>query len=92
MREEKTKECVQIILILLLFLTQIAGAVTYPQLTEHVTDNANIIDNEYKQKITELAESIEKNTTVEIAVLTIESLEGDTPENYALNVFRKSGV
>lgn len=88
---EMIKIWVPILLVLLLFI-QIAGAVNYPQLTEHLTDNANIIDNEYKQKITDLAESIEKNTTVEIAVLTIESLEGDTPENYAINTFRKSGV
>jgi len=80
------------ILFILLLLVQIAGAVNYPQLTEHLTDNANIIDNEYKQKIKDLADSIEKNTTVEIAVLTIESLEGDSPENYAINTFRKSGV
>ncbi len=80
------------ILFILLLSVQIVGAVDYPQLTEHVTDNANIIDNEYKQKIIELADNIEKNTTVEIAILTIESLEGDTPENYAINTFRKSGV
>lgn len=85
------KKWIPILFILLLFV-QIAGAVDYPQLTEHITDNANIIDNEYKQKINQLAEIIEKNTTVEIAVLTIESLEGDTPENYAINTFRKSGV
>lgn len=85
------KKWVPTLFILLLFV-QIAGAVDYPQLTEHITDNANIIDDNYKQKIIELAESIEKNTTVEIAVLTIESLEGDTPENYAINTFRKSGV
>lgn len=90
--EETTRKCIPILFILLLFLTQIAGAVNYPQLTEHVTDNANIIDEEYKQKIIYLADGIEKNTTVEIAVLTIESLEGDTPENYAINTFRKSGV
>ena len=89
--KEITKRRIQILFILLLFV-QIAGAVEYPQLTEHLTDNANIIDNEYKQKIIELSENLEKNTTVEIAVLTINSLEGDTPENYALNVFRKSGV
>lgn len=83
---------IPILFILLLFLTQIAGAVNYPQLTERVTDNANIIDDNYEQRIKELAESIEKNTTVEIAVLTIESLEGDAPENYAINTFRKSGV
>lgn len=89
--KEILKRWVPILLILLLFI-QIAGAVDYPQLTEHLTDNANIIDNEYKQKIKDLADNIEKNTTVEIAVLTIESLDGDTPENYAINTFRKSGV
>ena len=80
------------ILFIFLLLIQIAGAVDYPQLTEHVTDNANIITPEYREKINYLAESIKKNTTVEIAILTIESLEGDTPENYAINTFRKSGV
>ena len=47
---------------------------------------------EYRQKITDLADKINKETTVEIAVLTIESLEGDSPENYALQTFRQNGV
>ncbi len=89
--KEILKRWVPIFFILLLFI-QITDAADYPQLTEHLTDNANIIDSEYKQKIIDLADSIEKNTTVEIAVLTIESLNGDTPEDYAINVFRKSGV
>ena len=91
MGKDNIKRLVQILFILLLFI-QVAGAVDYPQLTGHLTDNAHIIDNEYRQKIIDLADNIEKNTTVEIAVLTINSLEGDTPENYAINVFRKSGV
>ena len=82
---------IPILFILLLFI-QITGTISYPQLHGYVTDNANIITPEYKQKITDLAERINKNTTVEIAVLTIESLEGDSPENYALNVFRKKGM
>lgn len=69
---ETAIKCIPILFILLLFLAQIAGAVDYPQLTEHITDNANIIDDNYEQLIKELAESIEKNTRVEIAVLTIE--------------------
>ncbi len=93
---KKSKVVLQILFIFIFLLfTQIIGinaAINYPQLTEHLTDNANIIDQEYRQKINDLAKDIEKNTTVEIAVLTIESLEGDSPENYAINTFRKSGI
>lgn|SRR3990167_4073310 len=80
------------ILMLLAILLPIASAITYPQLTGYVTDNANIIGADYKQKITDLADKINKETTVEIAVLTVESLEGDDPENYALQTFRQNGV
>lgn len=80
------------ILFIFLLLVQIAGAISYPQLHGYVTDNANIITPEYKQKITDLADRINKNTTVEIAVLTINSLEGDSIENYAVNTFRQNGV
>src|SRR3990167_3697319 len=80
------------ILMLLAILLPIASAITYPQLTGYVTDNANIIDADYRQKITDLADKINKETTVEIAVLTIQSLEGDSPENYAVQTFRQNGV
>ena len=81
-----------ILFTILLLLIPTVVAINYPQLTGYVTDNANIITPEYKQKITDLAERINKNTTVEIAVLTIESLEGDSPENYAVQTFRQNGV
>jgi len=90
-KNDNIRKWIPILFIFLLFI-QIAGAINYPQLTEHVTDNAEIIDQEYEQKIIDLAERIEKESTVEIAVLTIESLEGDSPEDYAINTFRKSGV
>ena len=80
------------IMMLLVVLLPVASAITYPTLNGYVTDNANIITPEYREKITDLADRINKNTTVEIAVLTIESLEGDSPENYALQTFRQNGV
>ncbi len=80
------------ILFIFLLLAQIAGTISYPQLHGYITDNANIITPEYREKITDLAERINKNTTVEIAVLTVQSLEGDSPENYAVNTFRQNGV
>lgn len=91
MNKEINKQ-ILILFALALFLMPIVSAITYPTLNGYVTDNANIIDADYKQKITDLADKINKETTVEIAVLTVESLEGDSPENYALQTFRQNGV
>ncbi len=80
------------LLIILLFLLPVAGAVDYPQLRGFVTDNAGLIDTAYEAKITQLAKDIEKETTVEIAVVTIESLEGESKEMYAEELFERAGI
>ncbi len=69
-----------------------AGAVSYPQLKGFVTDNANMIDQPDETKITQLAQVIEKESTVEIAVVTVESLEGESIEMYAVKLFEKAGI
>lgn len=78
--------------ILLILLLPAAGAVSYPQLRGFVTDNANMIDPAYEEKITQLAQTIEKETTVEIAVVTIESLEGESIETYKVKLFEQAGI
>lgn len=83
---------IPVIIVSLILLLQVASAVEYPHIEKYVNDYANIIDPEYKDKIQQLAESIDKNTTVEIAVVTIESLEGESPENYANTLFRQAGI
>ena len=79
-------------LIILMLLIPTASAVSYPQLSGYVTDNANMIDQSYKAKITQLAGAIEKESTVQIAVVTIESLEGESMETYAVTLFEKAGI
>jgi uncharacterized protein len=74
-------------LIILMLLLPAASAVSYPQLRGYVTDNANMIDQSYEAKITQLAGEIEKETTVQIAVVTIESLEGEKNEIYSVELF-----
>ncbi len=81
-----------LLLIIFILFLPLANAVNYPQLKGFVTDNANIIDPEYEEKITQLAQKIEKETTVEIAVVTIESLEGESKEMYAVELFRQAGI
>ncbi len=67
-------------------------SVNYPQLRGFVTDNANMIDPVYEEKIAQLAQKIERETTVEIAVVTIESLQGESKEMYAVNLFKQAGI
>lgn len=79
------------ILITLFLLTPIL-AVDYPNLNDYVTDEANIISEDYERQIGQLANQIEQDTTVEIAVVTIQSLEGLTKEQYAVELFEKEGI
>lgn len=85
------KKCI-LILLILLFLSPAASAVNYPQLRGFVTDNANMIDPAYANNIAQLAAKIEQETTVEIAVVTIESLEGESKEMYAVKLFEQAGI
>jgi uncharacterized protein len=79
---------------LLIFLLLISSvyAIDYPKLKEFVTDNADLISMEDEQKIIEIAKKIEQETSVEIAIVTINSLEGLDKETYALELFEQAGI
>ncbi len=87
-----TKPSSILILLILLSFLPTAAAVDYPQLTDFVTDDADIIDHAYETRITELAKKIEEETTVEIAVVTVDSLEGESREAYAVKLFEQAGI
>lgn len=84
--------------VLLLFLLLLILNITIPAIFSYsapvgfVNDFANIIDADYEQKITQIITDIERNTSVEIAVVTIESLEGDSIEYYAVKLFEEWGI
>lgn len=77
--------------LLLIFLLLIPPVLAVPEYKGYVTDNANIL-GEWGLQIEKLCKEIEKNTTAEIAVLTIDSLEGMPIEEYSLNTAREWGV
>ena len=81
-----------LILIIMILSVATASGASYPQLTGFVTDNANMIDSSYEAQITALAKQIEEKTTVEIAVVTVESFEGESKEMYAVNLFQQEGI
>ena len=76
----------------LVFVSSIAIAQEIPTLQKYVNDNAGVLSSSDIARINTLAAEIEDNTTVQIAVLTVNSTEPMTIEQYAVEVFEKAGI
>jgi len=79
-------------LLIFLILVSTAQAVDFPKAENFVTDTADMISPEYESMINNLAMKLERNTTAELAVFTVESLEGLTVEQYAVELFEQVGI
>jgi len=66
--------------------------VDYPDYTGYVNDFAEILDSASRHDLESLVTGIEKSTGAEIAIVTIDSLEGITIEEYAVELFEKWGI
>lgn len=60
--------------------------------TDYVLDQAGILSESYEAQLKDRLTNLENETTGEIGVLTIDSLEGEVLEWYALEVLRGWGV
>ncbi len=58
----------------------------------YVQDYAGILSEQQKQELNSLGRKLEDQTKAQIAVLTVDSLDGSSPEDYALEAFRKYGL
>jgi uncharacterized protein len=67
----------------------VAAATNVPYLTGRVTDNADILSPSAAKSITEQLKEHEQRTGNQIAVLTVPSLEGESIEDYAVEVFKE---
>ncbi|MEK6861031.1 MAG: TPM domain-containing protein, partial [Nanoarchaeota archaeon] len=81
-----------IYLILFIAVFHIAVANHVPRPIGYVNDFADIISDDYQVGINNLINEIEKNTTIEIAVATVDSLKGDAIENFAVELFKEWGI
>lgn len=78
-----------LVLVLLLFapLAFSVGAATIPEKPlNYVTDLAGIVDNTAENQLNRYLKELEQKTTAQIAVLTINSLEGASLEDFSLTV------
>ena len=58
----------------------------------YVTDLAGVIDPGTRQKIELLATEVEQKTGAQIAVVTVNSLEGQTRDDYAVDLYKHLGI
>lgn len=75
-------------LFIFLFLANIfcLHAKSVPTLQSRVNDYANVISQSDKSQLESLLYSLENSTGIQIAVLTIDSLEGENLEDYSMKV------
>ena len=64
-------------------------ALDIPVLSAHVNDYAGVMKNADKRKAEEYLSALENTTGIQIAILTIPSLEGESLESYSYNVAEK---
>jgi len=78
-------------LVLLSLFTQTvpAFADAFPEPEGFVSDFAKILSSETKQELEQQLTQLEKDSTIEIAVVTVDSLGGTTIEDYAVRLFEE---
>jgi uncharacterized protein len=79
-------------IIFLVFISSIGFSQDIPTLQKYVNDYANVLTSSDISRINSLAVQIERETTVEVAVLTVNTTQPMTIEEYAVRTFEKNGV
>lgn len=69
-----------------------AYALTFPQLTGRVVDEAGILDAATRQAITDKLAAVEARSGDQIVVVTLKSLQGTTIEDYGYQLGRHRGI
>lgn len=77
-----------VLLVLLVLVALSAAAKEIPPLTGRVVDLANLIPADERQRLDEKLAAFERETGDQVAVLTVDSLEGEDIEGYANKVAR----
>lgn len=78
----------------LLFITAVSAvhAQQYPEAIGYVNDFANLLTHEQGTSLNDELIAFEKKTSIEIAVITVSSLEGQNIEDYTQGLARNWGV
>lgn len=75
-----------------LSFVHVAAAVAVPPLSGRVVDTANVVDAATKQRIEQFLAGFEQQTSNQIAVLVIPTLEEEPEEDFAIRAAREWGL
>lgn len=64
----------------------------FPAPQKYIVDDAHVINAAARQEINAMLREVEQQTTAEIAVVTVASLDGMTVEDYANRLFKEWGI
>ena len=78
--------------VLLLGLAALAHALTFPQLTGRVVDEANVLDAATRQALTDKLAAVEAKSGDQIVVVTLKSLQDTSIEDYGYQLGRHWGI
>lgn len=86
-----------VLLLQMLFATSTFAAPSIPARPEagsgiYVQDYAGVISQEDKKQMLSVGQDLDNQTTAQLAVITVNSLEGESIEEYALAVMRSWGI
>lgn len=87
-----TKILIIFIIILCIFKTNSMATTVSPTSDFYVNDYANLLNDETKNYIISTNKSLYNQTGSQIVVVTIPSLEGNSLEDYATELFRNFGI
>src|SRR5437764_2219057 len=77
---------------LLVLLAFALAALTFPQLTGRVVDDAGILDAANRANLDSKLASFESKTTAQLVVVTLKSLQGTSIEDYGYQLGRRWGI
>ena len=69
-----------------------ACAITFPKLTGRVVDSAGILSNTTKAKLNTILKNAEQNSTNQVVVVTLKSLQGNDISQYGYQLGRAWGI
>src|ERR1043166_4493763 len=77
---------------LLLMVAVTAHALTFPELTGRIVDEASILDAATRQSLTDKLAAVETKSGDQIVVVTLKSLQGTSIEDYGYQLGRHWGI
>ncbi|MDD2889215.1 MAG: TPM domain-containing protein [bacterium] len=92
MKKNINSKNVSLSILSLLFCSNVLFCQEYPNPVGFVNDFANVISQEYRDKITGLCTEIEQKTGVELVIATVKTALPQTIDMYAVELFSRWGI